>query len=94
MNSGSAAVTPAEPAGLPVGGAVFRALARGAATASGRVMPRSIRLTRVCSTVVMIVAPPGEPTAYAGLPSLSTIVGAIELRGRLPPSIRFGSFGS
>ena len=34
----------------------------------------------------MIVEPPGEPTARYGLPSRSTIVGAIELRGRLPPS--------
>ena len=39
---------------------------------------------RICRTVVMIVAPPGEPSARNGLPSASTIVGAIELRGRLP----------
>ena len=38
----------------------------------------------------MIVEPPGEPTASSGLPSRSTIVGLIELRGRLPPSTRFG----
>ena len=38
----------------------------------------------------MIIEPPGEPSASRGLPSLSTIVGAIELRGRLPPSTRFG----
>src|SRR5215212_8801226 len=38
----------------------------------------------------MIVAPPGEPSARNGLPALVTIVGAIELRGRLPPSTRFG----
>ena len=38
----------------------------------------------------MIVDPPGEPTASSGLPSRSTIVGLIELRGRLPPSTRFG----
>ncbi len=38
----------------------------------------------------MIVDPPGEPTARSGSPSRSTIVGLIELRGRLPPSTRFG----
>src|SRR5215208_2819162 len=38
----------------------------------------------------MIVAPPGDPRARNGEPLLSTIVGAIELRGRLPPSTRFG----
>ena len=38
----------------------------------------------------MIVEPPGEPSARNGWPALSTIVGAIELRGRLPPSTRFG----
>ena len=42
------------------------------------------------STVVMIVAPPGEPSARKGRPPLVTIVGAIELLGRLPPSTRFG----
>src|SRR4051794_12488808 len=39
----------------------------------------------------MMVAPPGEPAATYGLPSLSTIVGEIELRGRLPGPGRFGS---
>src|SRR5262249_11222345 len=43
-----------------------------------------------CRTVVMIVEPPGEPTARNGLPFLRTIVGAIELRGLFPPSTRFG----
>ena len=38
----------------------------------------------------MIVAPPGEPSARKGRPPLVTIVGAIELLGRLPPSTRFG----
>ena len=38
----------------------------------------------------MIVEPPGEPSARNGLRFFSTIVGAIELRGRLPPSTRFG----
>ena len=38
----------------------------------------------------MIMLPPGEPSASSGLPSSSTIVGLIELRGRLPPSTRFG----
>ena len=48
------------------------------------------RSKRICSTVVMIVEPPGEPSARNGLLFFSTIVGAIELRGRLPPSARFG----
>src|SRR3954469_17393408 len=39
----------------------------------------------------MIDAPPGEPSARNGLPALSTIVGDIELRGRLPGPGRFGS---
>ena len=42
----------------------------------------------------MIVEPPGEPRARNGLPSFSTIVGDIELRGRLPGSIRLGSAAS
>src|SRR4029453_15607670 len=38
----------------------------------------------------MIIEPPGDPTARYGFPFRKTIVGAIELRGRLPPSTRFG----
>ena len=38
-------------------------------------------------------ASPGEPSARNGVPSRSTIVGDIDERGRLPPSIRFGSSG-
>ena len=38
----------------------------------------------------MIIEPPGEPTARNGLPCLVMIVGAIELRGRLPPSDAVG----
>ena len=53
-------------------------------------LPRSMRSTRIPSTVVMIVEPPGEPTPSHGRPSRRTIVGAIELRGRLPPSTRLG----
>ena len=64
--------------------ALLRWLRRGAATASGSDIPKSRRLTRICSTVVMIVAPPGEPSARNGLPLRSTIVGAIDERGRLP----------
>ena len=45
----------------------------------------------VCSTVVMIVAPPGEPSASHGRPSASRIVGLIDERGRLPGPGRFGS---
>jgi hypothetical protein len=46
---------------------------------------RSIRLTIICRTVPMIVEPPGEPSARYGGRCASMIVGAIELRGRLPP---------
>ncbi len=42
----------------------------------------------------MIVEPPGDPSASSGFSSWSTIVGDIELRGRLPGSIRLGSAGS
>ena len=48
--------------------APFRCEARGAAIASGSVLPRSSRSTRICSTVVMIVEPPGEPSASSGSP--------------------------
>ena len=41
----------------------LRCEARGAASASGRFIPKSMLLTRICSTVVMIVEPPGEPSA-------------------------------
>src|SRR5690349_10492144 len=80
--------------GSAVTEAVLRCEARGAATASGRVMPRSRRLVRVCRTVVMIVDPPGEPNARNGLPCRSTMVGDIDERGRLPGWIRFGSAAS
>ncbi len=46
------------------------------------------------ASVVTIVAPPGEPSASTGLPSRSTIVGAIDERGRSPPSTRLGAVGS
>ena len=55
------------------------------------VIPRSMRLTSICSTVVMIVEPPGEPRASQGSSSFSTMVGDIDERGRLPGWIRFGS---
>ena len=42
----------------------------------------------------MIIEPPGEPTASTGVPWRVTIVGAIELRGRLPPAAEFGCAGS
>ena len=37
-----------------------------------------------------IIDPPGDPTAMKGAPSRRTMVGAMELRGRLPPSTRLG----
>src|SRR6266545_3803926 len=72
---------------------VLRCEARGAATASGRVMPKSRWLTRICRTVVMIMEPPGEPSATTGWPSARTIVGLMLLRGRLPPAGEFADPG-
>ena len=40
--------------------------------ASSSDIPRSIRFTRICSTVVMMLAPPGEPMASHGAPPRST----------------------
>ena len=68
--------------------AVLRSTTRGSAIAFGSGSLKSIRLTSVCITVPGIVEPPGEPMVMYGLPSRSTIVGAIELRGRLLPSAR------
>src|SRR5919199_2370125 len=50
-----------------------------------------MRLTRMPSTVVMIVAPPAAPTATNGRPFRSVIVGDMLERGRLPAAGRFGS---
>ena len=92
----------AVPAGTPPGSqahageasvvprAESRWLARGAAIAAGSVIRRSIRSIRICRTVVMIEAPPGDPTVRNGRSWRVTIVGAIDERGRLRPSARFG----
>src|SRR5215211_736788 len=77
-------------AGSALVAVVLRWLARGAAIACGSVDPRSRRSSSTWSTVVMIIEPPGDPTARNGRPSARTIVGLIELRGRFPPSARFG----
>src|SRR4030095_7232516 len=82
MNSGSAVTL-----------AVFRWDARGAAIAWEMVMPRSTRFTIVWRTVVMMVDPPGEPSARNGLSSFRMIVGDIDERGRFPGAMRFGSVG-
>jgi methyl-accepting chemotaxis protein len=74
--------------------AVFRSDTRGAAIAAGSGVPSPSRSRSTCATVVMFVAPPGEPSASSGRPSRCTIVGAIDERGRLPPSTRFGALGS
>ena len=42
------------------------------------------------STVVMIIEPPGDPRRARACPSRRRSSGDIELRGRLPPSARFG----
>ena len=44
-------------------------------------------LTIVCSTVLMIMPLPGLPVTSQLRPSLTTIVGAIELSMRLPGAI-------
>lgn len=62
-----------------------------AATARSRVTPRSIRFSSTWTTVVMVLAPPVEPSARNGLPSRSTIVGAMLARGRFPAAGRSGS---
>src|SRR3954471_2723920 len=79
MNAGSASLCTA-----------VRCDTRRAAIASGRVLPRSNLSTNRCSTVVMIVAPPGEPSATTGLPWRVTIVGENEEPGRLAGSTRVG----
>src|SRR4028119_1569124 len=55
---------------------------RGAAVAAARSWLKSIRLSSVCRTVVMIVAPPGEPSPSSGPPAVRPIVGAALLRRR------------
>ncbi len=69
---------------------VLRFVTRGRAIACGSVAPRSSRSSRIWSTVPGIVEPPGEPTARKGWPERVTIVGLIELRGRLLASELFG----
>jgi hypothetical protein len=72
-------------------GVELRCDARGAAIASCSDIPKSSRSRSVCSTVVMIIEPPGLPSAMKGRPSWRTIVGAMLERGRLPPAARLGS---
>ena len=71
--------------------ALLRWLARGWPSATSSGIRELMRLTSVCRTVVMIVAPPGEPIVNHGLSPLVTIVGAIEERGRLLPAARLGA---
>ncbi|MND00407.1 hypothetical protein D3C83_190100 [compost metagenome] len=54
-------------------------------------IPKSTTLTITCRTVLMIVGPPGLPTANHGLPFLRTIVGVIDESGRFRGSIEFAS---
>ena len=56
---------------------------RGADAASAGFMPWSMALLTVCSTVVMMRAPPGLPVTSQGLPSFSTKVGVMDDSGRL-----------
>src|SRR6266540_6989994 len=65
---------------------------RGAATASGRVIPWSSTLRITCATVVMIVGPPGVPTTISSCPSRSsTIDGVIAESIRLPGAMELAS---
>lgn len=45
----------------------------------------------ICSTTVMMRAPPGAPVARKGLPSFSTMVGVIDDSGRLREPTAFAS---
>ena len=74
---------------------------RGAVMASASDMRWSTTLRITCAVPVMIVGPPAAPTTSSTWPEGSrTIVGDIELRGRLPgatafcsPSTRPNAFG-
>ena len=59
--------------------------------ASWMFMPKSITLTRACSTVLMMVRPPGLPMTMNSLPSLATMVGVMLESIRLPGAARLGS---
>ena len=91
----TALITDAEKAGVgvkPVGvkgpvsqntASLVRAEMRGASMACSTLMPWSSRLLVICTTALMIFAPPAEPTAANALPSFSSSVGVMLLRGRL-----------
>ena len=49
------------------------------------------RFRMLWSTVVMMRLPPGVPTTSTGRPSRATMVGLIELKGRLPGAIALAS---
>ena len=50
-------------------------------------MPNAATLMKLSMVVEMMVEPPGLPVTMNSLPSRSTMVGDIELSGRLPGSI-------
>ncbi len=54
-------------------------------------MPWSMTFINTCSTVVMMVLPPGDPVTNTGSPSRRTIVGVIELSMRLPGAMALAS---
>jgi hypothetical protein len=54
-------------------------------------MPWSITLMMVCSTVLMIVRPPGLPVTINSVPSRVTMVGVMLEIMRLPGAARLGS---
>ena len=51
-------------------------------------MPKSIALSTISITVLMIVRPPGDPVTMNSVPFFVTIVGLIELSIRLPGAMR------
>ena len=64
---------------------------RGAATAAAGVSPKSTSRSTTCSTVVMMVALPGEPNPTTGRPSRSSRVGVMLDRGRRKGATSFGA---
>ena len=64
---------------------------RGASTASCTFMPWSTTLRMVCSTVLMMVRPPGLPVTSTRRPSRVTMVGDMLDSMRLPGPARLGS---
>ena len=59
--------------------------------ASAMLRSWSMTFMMICIVVVMMREPPGLPVMIKGLPSFITMVGLIELSGRLLPSPELAS---